>query len=205
MFLIDFNCIPSPDLWFLKIFLWFGMVYQWFHNVFDRFESSALAKSSICLWFFPIVFIEFRSGFATSFIDFNCLPSPDLWLSHGCPMVLYAFPIGKCCTVKCGRSNMSLCTDNRFRVEENSTSRIFVTQYVPREVARAPARPRARTCARDRGPPSPSSLHPSRPHRLFGIGCVSKITLYKLLLHPLLPHYAIKLKKKQYTKHTKYK
>ena len=107
MFLDDFNRRPSPDLRLFYDFLWFYIIFQW--RCHSRwFESSALSRSSVILWFpvvlygFPMVFcfrlilivgprpsfrylmfcydglVWFSHGFAMFPIDFNCRPSPDL-------------------------------------------------------------------------------------------------------------------------------
>ena len=127
MFLICFRLIlivcPRPIFGYLTFSHGFPMVFLWFCHVSGWFESSALARSSVILWFpmvlycfpiygltmflidfnrqpspdprlcFPMVFQWFPYVFDMFPFDFNRLPSPDLWLSNVLSWFSYGFPM----------------------------------------------------------------------------------------------------------------
>ena len=66
---------------FAIVFVWFCIVFLWFCYVSNWFYSSALARSSVILWF-RMALIYCSYGFAMLPVDFNRRPSPDLQLSY---------------------------------------------------------------------------------------------------------------------------
>ena len=87
---------PRPIFGYLMISCCFPMVFLCFCCYVPNWFSSALARSSVIVWF-PIVFHRFFYGFAMFPVDFNRRPSPDLrfivyflmvslWFSYGVAM-----------------------------------------------------------------------------------------------------------------------
>ena len=82
MFPVDFNRRPLPDLRLSYDFLPFSYGFPMLCYVSNWFESSALARSSVILWF-PMVSHWFSYVFVMFLVDFNRRLSPGLQLSYG--------------------------------------------------------------------------------------------------------------------------